>query len=361
MVRLFAAIFCFAGLLGCSAIPDIVQQPQYHNPFPQLSRVAVLPFYNQSAEATVDSEQVALSYAAELQAIPGYEVVPVGVAKQALFAAGVEPRTGEDFQLLAQAMGRLLGVDAIVVGSITEFSPYYPPRMGLTVRWYAANPGFHPIPPGYGLPWGTAAEEYIPPDLVFEAEFALAKEQLQTQTPEMPRPAADESPTAMRTGVVPAQELSGAAPATPEKAEPEGVTPPSGADPKLTEWLPGPQSMPMNATVAGPPLPEDWPDPRGFVPPPPAATRPAAVPQYDPVLSHTRLYHSTNADFTRRLADYCYFRDDARFGGWQGYLQRSDDFIRFCCHLHITEMLTARGGAGETRVVWRWPIRRYER
>ena len=43
---------------------------------------------------------------------------------------------------------------------------------------------------------------------------------------------------------------------------------------------------------------------------------------------------------------------------FESYLQRSDDFIRFCCHLHITEMLAARGGAGKTRVVWRWPIGR---
>ncbi len=49
-----------------------------------------------------------------------------------------------------------------------------------------------------------------------------------------------------------------------------------------------------------------------------------------------------------------FFQDDARFGGWQNYLLRSDDFIRFCCRMHIWEMLTARGGAGETRVVWRW-------
>ena len=40
-------------------------------------------------------------------------------------------------------------------------------------------------------------------------------------------------------------------------------------------------------------------------------------------------------------------------------LQRSDDFIRFCCHKHIAEMLTARGGAGETRVLLRWSEGRY--
>lgn len=71
-------------------------------------------------------------------------------------------------------------------------------------------------------------------------------------------------------------------------------------------------------------------------------------------MTHTRIYHGNDGDFTEALASYYHFRDDARFGGWQNYLSRSDDFIRFCCHMHIAEMLSARGGASETRVVWRW-------
>jgi hypothetical protein len=66
------------------------------------------------------------------------------------------------------------------------------------------------------------------------------------------------------------------------------------------------------------------------------------------------MYHGHDAQFTAALQNYYNTRDEARFGGWQSYLQRSDDFIRFCCHLHIAEMLTARGGAGKTRVVYRW-------
>jgi hypothetical protein len=73
------------------------------------------------------------------------------------------------------------------------------------------------------------------------------------------------------------------------------------------------------------------------------------------VLRHTRVYNGHDLQFTAKLKDYVYLRDDARFGGWDGYLQRSDDFIRFCCYLHIAEALSARGGASETRVVWRWP------
>jgi hypothetical protein len=105
-------------------------------------------------------------------------------------------------------------------------------------------------------------------------------------------------------------------------------------------------------------LPADWPDPSGFVPAPPSAVRPPLRPQTRPVLTHTRNYNGNDSNFTRALENYAAFQDDARFGGWQGYLTRSDDFIRFCCHMHLTEMLTARGGASETRVVWHWGIRR---
>jgi hypothetical protein len=44
---------------GYNAIPDIVRQPTYHNPFPQLERVAVLPFNNLSDNPHVDGDLVA--------------------------------------------------------------------------------------------------------------------------------------------------------------------------------------------------------------------------------------------------------------------------------------------------------------
>ena len=64
---------------GCMLIPDVVHEPRYHNPFPQLARVAVVPFFNLSSEPTVNQDEFALAYFNELQSIPGFEVVPVGV------------------------------------------------------------------------------------------------------------------------------------------------------------------------------------------------------------------------------------------------------------------------------------------
>lgn len=324
---------------GCMLIADKAYEPRFHNPFPQLSRVAVLPFYNQSTDPTVNQTEFALAYAAELQNIPGFEVMPVGVVEQTLAANKIKIDGGTDFQKLAQK----LNVDAVVVGSITDFNEYYPPRLGLAVSWYAANPGFHPIPPGYGLPWGTTEEEFIPNDMVREAEFALAREQLKTQTPDYRAAEGEAKKRSSR-----AAQASGVKPASSEQAIKSG-----GGAANLPAAITG-------AEPVGSGLPADWPDPRGFIPHAPSATKPAHFPQSSPVMEQVRHYDGHDADFTQKLATYYYFRDDARYGGWQSYLQRKSDFIRFCCYLHMTEMLAARGGSGETRVVRRWPIGRYE-
>jgi hypothetical protein len=355
-MRLFVSCSCWLMLLsGCVYLPEISRQPIVHNPFPQLSKVAVAPFFNHSTEAFVDGRQFALAYFNELQRVPGFEVVPVGVVEQRMEAFGITLASPDDARRLAQ----LLEVDAVVVGAVTDFTPYYPPRCAMQVEWYSANPNFHPVPPGYGLPWGTPDEEQIPPSLVFQARMALAREQMKTQEPAY-RPLPVLQP-------VPAQEPPGAAAPRPQP----GGLPPAEAETRAKEAKPGdvqlanaqadvtddtpstPQSPPVPAG-----LPPDWPNPQGFTPLPPVSARPTGLPTAEPVLRHARTYNGNDADVTEALATYVYFRDDARFGGWQSYLQRSDDFIRFCCYMHITEMLTARGGAGETRVVWRWPTNR---
>src|SRR6478736_407689 len=117
-----AMLACIA-TSGCALLPDRIVEPQFHNPFPQIYKVAILPFFNQSAEPTVDGEAMAMAYYNELQTIPGFEVMPVGVAKRLLEVTG-EPRTAADFQRLARQMN----VDAVIIGSITEYTPYYPPR-----------------------------------------------------------------------------------------------------------------------------------------------------------------------------------------------------------------------------------------
>ena len=336
--------------VGCALVPHKLHEPQFHNPWPQVRKVAIGPFYNLSEEPTFDTGLVAQSYFNELQQIPGFEVVPIGTTIQAMRSHGILGNTAADYRKLAQ----ILEVDAIVVGSVNDYSPYYPPRMALTVRWYSTNPCFHPMPNGYGLPWGRAEEEYIPDALVEAAEFDLATAQLATQTPQPPMAmpsrgsnnasansrgqfASAQDSVLPQTPPLPAEEV---APGTVVESSPQNIASP--ADPQHS-------------------FPPHWPDPRGFIPDPPKPICDDCRPSEQPILTHTRSYNGHDSDFTEALAGYYEFRDEARFGGWQAYLQRSEDFIRFCCYMHITEMLAARGGARETKVVYRWPIGRYER
>lgn len=358
-----------------------------HNPFPQLSRVAVVPFFNQSDEPTVDGREFALAYYAELQDIPGFEVVPIAAVEAAMRQWGITFDPPEQAVEQARWLAKKLGVDAVVIGTVTDFSPYYPPRCGMRVEWYAANEGFHEIPAGYGLPWGTSKEEYIPERLVFEAEMALARAQMETQSPVV-------EPSMTPTSLQPLREPAPlqAIPLPPsndpfDEPTAESIDPP----PSAAESLPTPPDAnslrpdevnasdagkavrnasfdePINASgpmtdpggaadafVTNGMLPPGWPDARGFSPPGPSPVRPTAEPNPGPIMTHTRVFRGTDPEFTAALASYVGFRDDARFGGWESYLSRSEDFVRFCCHLHLVEMLTARGGSDETRVVSRW-------
>lgn len=325
----------------------------YHNPFPQLTKIAIAPFFNLSTEASVDGRQFAEAYGNELQLIPGYEVVPVGVVERAMEAHGLSLESPEQARALAQQ----LGVDAIVIGAVTDFRPYYPPRCGLQTEWYAANPYFHPIPMGYGLPWGTMEEKEIPAPLVMETEMNLAREQLKTQTPPYEPVPLPGGPPAL-----PPQEPLDAEPdeplpapanveAEPVKFQVDKACPLGAAG--MSESGSTPTGGAAAANRGG--IPAAWPDSRGLFPPPPASHPGPLVPCNEPVLRHTRIYDGADGEFTTSLSNYYFFRSDERGSSWHGYLIRMPDFIRFCCYRHITEMIGARGGVDEARVVWRWP------
>ena len=320
---------------GCSWIPQVAQKPVIRNPFPQLSQVAVAPFINLSTEPTVDGRQFALAYFNELQLVQGFEVVPLGVVEDTMRVHKIDLASPADARRLAQ----VLGVDAVVVGAVTDFSPYYPPRCGLQVEWYAANPCFHPIPPGYGLPWGTRYEEEIPERLVFEAEMARARDEFKSLAPEYEPEGESSEPPAETAPEAPSELINPAA--SDETPHAHSIAYRKTGRGDCAECS-GQQraGQPEDGVNSQPRPPND------------------CLPSDEPVLRHTRTYNGHEPWFAEALESYYFFRTDARFGGWRGYLQRSDDFIRFCCHVHISEMLSARGGAGQAEVVWRWPMSR---
>ena len=110
----------------------------------------------------------------------------------------------------------------------------------------------------------------------------------------------------------------------------------------------GQPGMIMGEPDRFPGLPADWPDPRGFIPEGPRPDRPVGREKNNgPIISWINVYNGNDVQFTQALQDYDFlFRDDKRINGKQTVLKNRNEFIAFCCRLHIWEIFSARGGAG---------------
>lgn len=313
-------------LLACGGCSTVVVQVT--NPVPGLTTVAVAPFFNLSAEPSVDGRRFALSYYSELQKSPGFQVVPVGVVEQAMQENGIDLTGPEDAIRLAQ----ILKVDAIVVGAITEYDPYYPPQLGMQVQWYSPRSWqFHPGPSG-------AACEPAPSKrpIGFTGLPGLT---LRGQSPE-------------------------AEPASEPSDRPRGpfLAPPATAADRLAAAGGKPKK--------GLPNPPLWPNrdrsPAGGAALSRASGRGAGheplrnwggddskpLAGAEPLMAYTRYFDGADPKLVRSLKNYVTYRGDLRSGGWEAYLHRTDDFVRFASYLMIVEMLSIHGGVAETESVW---------
>jgi hypothetical protein len=388
VLKLLAALLA-AGSGGCVIIDVGVT-----NPIPGLSTVAIAPFFNQSAERAVDGRQFALAYYTELQKVPGFQVVPVGVTEIAIREHNLNLSSPDDVLKLA----RILGVDAVVVGAITDYDPYYPPRIGLAVDWYSPFPWtFYP-----GLPTEPELREDLrqgrldppqhdhadPADPDWEPEDEnrwYRRLWRQIKTPQIirgqsdadtdgPQPASDESgwrPTGQVQPPKPAAPVANgavagdppAAATTEQTTAPEPLPVPpeplpaaSGPPPAPPELWSAPEAAPLLRIPAEPcpPVPFESPSPPMAMPP---VVRIGSATPFDarlPLMSYTRLFDGADAELTARLRDYLELRSDLRTGSWPAMLRRSDEFIRFTSHLMISEMLALHGGEGRRRVVFKF-------
>ncbi|MBW3540508.1 MAG: hypothetical protein KY476_09565 [Planctomycetes bacterium] len=379
--------------------------PELINPLPGVRTVAVAPFFNQSQEVAVDGRHVALIYASELQKVPGFEVVPVGVTEVALREHELDLVSPAD----AVTLARLLGVDAIVVGSVTHYEPYYPPRIGLAINWYS------PLP----LESARSLAEMLTPELEIllppgkmdghrsrRSEDALPPAQPPddrppAQTPVPPAPLAD---VPIIRGQNPAAEAEDAGPAAASSApedelEPRWIPLPSevpAADGSTASGMPAdepawsetaePVSAPVpddataraNAPAAVTESGEQWP-PSAFaevaeeppvlppaaeplphaaavpLPPPPIANVPRPFDPHEPLFTLVRLFDGADERLICELEAYVAAHADLRSGGWQALLRRSDDFTRFAAHRMVVEMLAPFAPPRKAKVEWRRP------
>jgi hypothetical protein len=68
-------------------------------------------------------------------------------------------------------------------------------------------------------------------------------------------------------------------------------------------------------------------------------------------MSYTRFFDGADRQLIQALKGYYYMKGDTRSGGWEAYLHRSDDFLRFASNMLVVEMLTLHGAPLKTEKV----------
>ena len=91
----------------------------------------VAPFMNESGASVVDGARLADAFMMQAQQVERIDVVPVNRVIAAMRAADMPTvRSLAD----AQTIMRTLGLDGLVVGTVTAYDPYRPMKLGMAVE-----------------------------------------------------------------------------------------------------------------------------------------------------------------------------------------------------------------------------------
>ncbi len=401
LTRILLMLICFGSLSGC-----VIMHTSVTNPNPRLKTVAVIPFFNLSQEPDVDGRRFALAYFSELQKVPGFQVLPVGVAEVAMVENQLQMNNPDDVLKLAQ----ILNVDAVVIGAITDYSPYYPPRIGMQVSWY--SPHSQEFIPGMPLMVEERHAEKSMLNKLFKTDRVAAREMRHEEhhlNKEVRHAAHIEKKETRKTekafrkaGMTDCPEgcpveiteppvtentvFRGQSTETldswPYTQNQSGIIQAAAQANQGTQTLTAPLHAPLptdsqTKVGAGPKAGAEQqtltaPKPahaNSFVPPQNNTSVAKQVEDYcpptqvgtfdprQPFMSYTRLFDGSDAALVAHLRDYLEVSGDRRSGGWEAYLHRSEDFIRFTSHLMILEMLTLHGGQAKHQMIFK--VRKY--
>ncbi|MEM6460198.1 MAG: hypothetical protein AAF710_12490 [Planctomycetota bacterium] len=126
----FAVLLLVSTLPGCDT-PQRVETIE--TPYERRLVFAVAPLRNESGSRYADGTRVADKVTQRLALTRGLETLPVNRVLAAMEALGLQRiATKAD----AMRVRQTLGVDGLLVGSVTAYDPYTPPKLGLSLELY---------------------------------------------------------------------------------------------------------------------------------------------------------------------------------------------------------------------------------
>lgn len=128
----FAIGVACVGLLGCETLPERSLSPAEPAVAPYAALIAVAPFTNESGVPVTAENVFRVSDAlvGTLNRVQGWNAVPLNRTVQAMQELGISQIPD---LATAATLVEAMGVDAIVLGTITQWDPYDPPRFGANI------------------------------------------------------------------------------------------------------------------------------------------------------------------------------------------------------------------------------------
>ena len=156
---------------GCGGPQRPAMPRMFPSPYPAPKLWAVMPFRDESGTSVVDGAAFADRLTQQLQQVEGIRVLPVNRVIETMTARDLiaVDSAGEAMELAAA-----LGVDGLLVGTITAWDPYEPPKIGAVVQLYSRRRGGAAAVDSRRLSRSTRGEAALPGAARFEQPIAEA-------------------------------------------------------------------------------------------------------------------------------------------------------------------------------------------
>lgn len=126
---------------GCATKDDGLRAPEaLVSPYSQREGEAlwaVVPLLNESGVSSIDTEALSDVLISKISEVRGVSCLPLNRTIEAMRARELRR---VDSPTEARMIAAALGVDAVVVGSVTAWDPYDPPKIGLVLAVHAREP-----------------------------------------------------------------------------------------------------------------------------------------------------------------------------------------------------------------------------
>lgn len=132
-LRIAALALLLIVLGGCQTGERLQPPTALTAPYDRPELWAVVPFANESGVSHVQGDRVADIFAEQIEQVSGLHALPVNRVILAMRQLGMRSVNSPDDAI---ALLQVLGADALIVGTVTSYDPYPPPKLGAALQLF---------------------------------------------------------------------------------------------------------------------------------------------------------------------------------------------------------------------------------